>query len=76
MLYGLPDPSEGTGSIRVTVDGREVLTGSGEDQRRYPDLFPAMFEMPLEPGSVLAITIEGSETMWDVGYRKMQYFWN
>ncbi len=76
LYYGIPEPTDYSGSIRVSVDGREVLTSSGEDQRRDPELFPAMFEIPIETGSELTITIEGNEKIWDVGYRKMKHFWN
>ncbi|MCK9858620.1 VanZ family protein [Paenibacillus sp. ATY16] len=76
LYYGIPDQTDDSGSIRVSVNGSEVMTGSGEDQRRYPELFPAMCEIPIEAGSELTITIEGNEKIWDVGYRKMQYFWN
>lgn len=76
LYYGIPEPSDYAGSIRVSLNGREVLTSSGEDQRLYPELFPAMFEIPIEAGSELTITIEGNEIMWDVGYRRMTYFWN
>ncbi|GBF73405.1 VanZ family protein [Paenibacillus sp. 598K] len=74
--YGIPEPLDDEGSIRLSVNGREVLTSSGEEQRLYPELFPATFEMPVEAGSELRITIEGNQILWDVGYRKMQYFWN
>ncbi|WP_201004771.1 VanZ family protein [Paenibacillus glycanilyticus] len=76
LYYGIPDQADDSGSIRVSVNGSEVMTGSGEDQRRYPELFPATCEIPIEAGSELTITIEGNEKIWDVGYRKMQYFWN
>lgn len=52
------------------------MTGSGEDQRSDPDLFPSIFKIPLEPGNELKITIEGNQKVWDVGYKRMQYFWN
>ncbi|OKP88441.1 VanZ family protein [Paenibacillus sp. P32E] len=76
LYYGIPEPTDYSGSIRVSVDGREVLTSSGEVQRSDPDLFPAIFEIPIEAGSELKITIEGNEKIWDVGYRKMKYLWN
>lgn len=76
LYYGIPEPTDYSGSIRVSVDGLEVLTSSGEVQRRDPELFPAMFEIPIEAGSELKITIEGNEKIWDVGYRNMKYFWN
>lgn len=74
LYYGIPEPTDYSGSIRVSVDGREVLTSSGEVQRSDPELFPAMFEIPIEAGSKLTITIEGNKEIWDVGYRKMKYF--
>lgn len=74
--YGIPEPLDDEGSIRLSVNGREVLTSSGEEQRLYPELFPATFEMPVEAGSELRITIEGNQILWDVGARRMQYFWN
>ncbi|MGN7760773.1 VanZ family protein [Paenibacillus sp. 22594] len=76
LYYGIPEPTDYSGSIRVSVDGHEVLTSSGEVQRSDPELFPAMFEIPIEAGSELTITIEGDEKIWDVGYREMKYFWN
>ncbi|MGG4147537.1 VanZ family protein [Paenibacillus algorifonticola] len=76
LNYGIPEQMDYSGRIRVFVDGREVLTSTGEDQRIYPELFPAMFEIPIEAESELTITIEGNEKIWDVGYRKMIYFWN
>ncbi|MCK9858643.1 hypothetical protein CFI03_008615 [Paenibacillus sp. ATY16] len=50
-------------------DGGEpmVMTGSGEEQRRYPEMFPAMCEIPIEAGSELTITIEGNEKIWMLG---------
>lgn len=74
--YGIPGPLDDEGSIRLFVNGREVLTSSAEDQRQYPELFPATFEMPVEAGSELRIIIEGNEVIWDVGARRMQYFGN
>lgn len=73
---GMPEPTDYSGSIRVTLDGKEIMTGSGEDQRSDPDLFPSIFKIPLEPGNELKITIEGNQKVWDVGYKRMQYFWN
>jgi hypothetical protein len=73
---GVPEPTDYSGSIRVTLDGKEIMTGSGEDQRSDPDLFPSIFKIPLEPGNELKITIEGNQKVWDVGYKRMQYFWN
>ncbi|MGG1517794.1 VanZ family protein [Paenibacillus oryzisoli] len=67
LYYGIPDQTDYSGNIRVSVDGREVMAGSGEDQRRYPELFPAMCQIPIEAGSELTITIEGNEIIWDVG---------
>ncbi|RCX23401.1 VanZ like protein [Fontibacillus phaseoli] len=76
LYYGTPEPSDYLGSVRVSVDGQEVLNSSGEVQRLYPELFPAMFKIPIQAGGELTITIEGNEKVWDVGYRKMQYPWN
>ncbi|WP_271749478.1 VanZ family protein [Cohnella sp. JJ-181] len=75
LYYGIPDQT-GDGSISVLVDGREVLSSSGIDQRSYPELFPQMFEIPIEPASGITITIRGNEKIWDVGYRKMIHFWD
>ncbi|MNJ50710.1 hypothetical protein D3C77_459930 [compost metagenome] len=76
LYYGVPEQSDYSGRIIVSVDGNEVMVNSGEDQRRDPELYPAMFKIPIEAGSELAITIEGSEKIWDVGYKQMGYFWN
>ncbi|WJM05884.1 VanZ family protein [Paenibacillus sp. PK1-4R] len=74
--YGIPEPTNYSGSISMTLDGREILSSSGELQRTDPDLFPSLFEIPLEPGNELKLTIKGDLKVWDVGYKKMQYFWN
>jgi len=75
FYYGIPEPTDYSGKIRVTLNENEIMTGSGEDQRSDPELFPLIFKIPLEPGSELKITIEGNEKVWDVGYKRMQYFW-
>lgn len=59
LYYGIPVPTDYLGSIRVSGDVREVLTSSGEVQSSDPELFPAIFEIPIEAGSKLTITIEG-----------------
>lgn len=76
FYYGIPEPSDYSGSISLSVDGREILTSSGEVQRSNPELFPSLFEIPVESGGELTITIEGNLKIWDLGYRKMQYLWN
>ncbi|MEK3731698.1 MULTISPECIES: VanZ family protein [Paenibacillus] len=74
--YGCPEPTDYSGSISVTRDDREIMSNSGELQRTHPDLFPSLFKIPLEPGDELKITIKGDMKAWDVGYTRMQYFWN
>lgn len=74
--YGNPEPTDYSGSISMTLDGREILTGSGEYQRSNPEVYPSPFWIPLEPGNELKLTIKGELKIWDVGYKKMQYFWN
>ncbi len=76
LYYGIPDHMDVEGRIRIFIDGREVLSSSGKDQRSYPELFPQMFEMPIEPVSRITIIMEGNEKIWDVGFREMKYFWN
>ncbi|OWR29952.1 VanZ family protein [Saccharibacillus sp. O23] len=71
LQYGIPDGAEFKGSISASVDGREILSNSEE----YQGHTPQTFEWEFEKGGVLTITVEGSEKVWDVGYRKMQYFW-
>ncbi|WP_152395891.1 VanZ family protein [Paenibacillus guangzhouensis] len=70
--YGIPDQEDSHGSIRVTVDGHEFLSVSSEAGRDEPD----MSEIFLPQANELTITLEGNETLWDVGYREMVYFWN
>ncbi|WP_340004340.1 VanZ family protein [Paenibacillus sp. FSL K6-0276] len=72
LNYGIPDQKDFQGSIRVTVDGHEFLSVSAEAQRHEPD----MSEIFLLQANELTITLEGNETLWDVGYREMVYFWN
>lgn len=76
FYYGFPEPTDYAGSIHVIFNGNEIMTSTGEDQQRAPELFPSQFKIPLEPGSELKITIEGNEKIWDVGYRRMQYMWD
>ncbi|SFF10769.1 Glycopeptide antibiotics resistance protein [Paenibacillus algorifonticola] len=72
LNYGIPDQKDFQGSIKLTVDGHEFLSASAEDQRHEPD----MTEIFLPQANELTITIEGNETLWDVGFREMIYFWN
>jgi glycopeptide antibiotics resistance protein len=76
FYYGFPEPTDYAGSIHVIFNGNEIMTSTGEDQQRLPELFPSLFKISLEPGSELKITLEGNEKVWDVGYRRMQYLWN
>lgn len=76
FYYGIPDLMDSDGGIRVLVDGREVLSGSGTEQMNYPELFPQMFEIPLERTSKIMIVVKGNIKLWDVGFREMKYFWN
>jgi len=71
LYYGIPDQTDDYGRLSVSVDGREVLSASAEYQNR-----PELFEFPIEPVSDITIIIEGNEKIWDVGFRKMKYFWN
>ncbi len=71
--YGIPDDADDlNGSISLSVDGRQILSNSGEYQGREP----GMFEIPLEAVDELTITLEGNEKLWDIGFREMGYFWN
>lgn len=72
LNYGIPDQKDFQGSIKVTVDGQEFLSVSAEDQLHEPD----MRIIYLPHANELTITIEGNETIWDVGYREMVYTWN
>lgn len=74
--YGYPEPTDYSGSISVTRDGREIMNNSGDLQRTHPDLFPLLFKIPLEPGNEPKITIKGDMKAWNVGYMRMKYFWN
>ena len=76
FYYGFPEPIDYAGSIHVILNGSEIMTSTGEDQQRSPELFPSLFKIPLEPGNELKITIEGNEKVWDVGYQRMQYLWD
>ncbi|MDP4096404.1 VanZ family protein [Paenibacillus sp. P96] len=70
--YGIPDQKDFQGSIKLTIDGHEFLSVSAEDQGHEP----AVNEIFLPQADELTITIEGNETLWDVGFREMVYFWN
>ncbi|MFM9280798.1 VanZ family protein [Paenibacillus jiagnxiensis] len=72
LNYGIPDHKDFQGSIKVTVDGHEFLSVSAEDQLHEPD----MRIIYLPQANELTITIEGNETLWDVGFREMVYTWN
>ncbi|MFJ2043319.1 hypothetical protein ACIOBL_06920 [Paenibacillus taichungensis] len=47
----------------------------GDYQRTNPEQYPIKYEMPVEPGQELKITLKGELKIWDVGYKKMQYIW-
>lgn len=72
LNYGIPDHKDFQGSLKVTVDGQELLSVSAEDQLHEPD----NRILHLTGANELKITIEGNETLWDVGYREMVYTWN
>lgn len=72
LNYGIPDQKDSQGSIRVTADGHEYLTVSAEAGRHEPDM--SLIFLP--QANELTITIEGNETLWDVGFREMVYTWN
>ncbi|MEK3839183.1 VanZ family protein [Paenibacillus sp. FSL P2-0136] len=72
LNYGIPDHKDVQGSLKVTVDGQELLSVSAEDQSHEPD----NRILHLTGANELKITIEGNETLWDVGYREMVYTWN
>jgi hypothetical protein len=74
--FGNPEPTDYSGEISITRDGQEILNYAGEFQRTNPDAFPGVFEIPLEPGDELKITVKGEMKIWDVGYKMMQYIWN
>lgn len=59
LNHGIPDHKDSQGSVKVTVDGQEVLSTSAEAGRHEQDM----------------ASIEGDETVWDVGYREMVYPW-
>ncbi|WP_410770175.1 VanZ family protein [Fontibacillus sp. BL9] len=69
--YGIPDHLDSQGSIKVTVDGQEVLSASAEAGRHEQ----GMGSILIEQGNELTIIIEGDEALWDVGYREMVYSW-
>ena len=71
LQYGIPDSGDFEGSIRVSVNGQEVLSNSEQYQQHAPDVFEWHFDQPAE----LTLTLEGGEQAWDVGYRKLQHRW-
>ncbi|GIO85598.1 hypothetical protein J25TS5_25300 [Paenibacillus faecis] len=71
LNHGIPDHKDSQGSVKVTVDGQEVLSTSAEAGRHEQD----MASVYIEQANELTITIEGDETVWDVGYRDMAYTW-
>ncbi|MEK3834475.1 MULTISPECIES: VanZ family protein [unclassified Paenibacillus] len=75
FTFGNPEPTDYSGEISITRDGQEILNYTGDFQRTNPEQYPVVYEMPVEPGDELKITIKGGLKVWDVGYKKMQYFW-
>lgn len=69
--YGVPDHLDSLGSIKITVDGQEVLSVYAEAGRHEPDESSVF----LQEANELTITTEGNVTLWDVGYREMAYPW-
>ncbi|NMM52295.1 VanZ family protein [Paenibacillus aquistagni] len=72
LNYGIPDQKDGHGSIMVTVDGHEFLSVTAEAGRHEADM--SLIFLP--QANELAITIEGNQTLWDVGFKEMVYIWN
>ncbi|GGF61803.1 hypothetical protein GCM10010912_03680 [Paenibacillus albidus] len=70
--YGIPDEADFEGEITISADGNEVLSTSAQYQMHQPDVF----EIPFQKIKELKITIEGNEKLWDVSFKKMDYFWN
>lgn len=70
LFYGVPDQKELQGRVSVSVDGHEFLSASAE--RHEPEIFTVY----LEKANELTITIEGNETLWDVAFREMKYYWS
>ncbi|WP_268625011.1 VanZ family protein [Paenibacillus alvei] len=70
LHYGVPDQKELQGRVSVSVDGHEFLSASAE--RHEPEIFTVY----LEKANELTITIEGNETLWDVAFREMKYYWS
>ncbi|MNN98721.1 hypothetical protein D3C81_2181790 [compost metagenome] len=71
MNYGIPDHLDSQGSIKVAVDGQEVMSASAEAGRHEQ----GMSSILIQQANELIITIEGDEVLWDVGYREMIYPW-
>ncbi|MEK4854473.1 VanZ family protein [Paenibacillus sp. FSL H7-0756] len=76
FTFGNPEPTDYSGEISITRDGQEILNYNGDFQRTNPEQYPVVYEMPVEPGEELKITIKGELKIWDVGYKKMQFIWN
>ncbi|WP_339223469.1 VanZ family protein [Paenibacillus sp. FSL H8-0332] len=76
FTFGNPEPTDYSGEISITRDGQEIFNYTGDYQRTNPEQYPVVYEMPVEPGEELKITIKGGLKIWDVGYKKMQYIWN
>lgn len=71
LNYGIADSSAPYGSIELTVDGQQTLS----DSAKYQGNAPVEFHWYFEKAKILTITVEGTEAVWDLGYREMKYFW-
>ncbi len=71
LQYGIPDSEDFEGSISVSVDGKEILSSSDQNQAHEP----YSFEWHFEQADELTITLEGHQKAWDIGSREMEYFW-
>ncbi|MFD0589329.1 VanZ family protein [Paenibacillus sp. GCM10027627] len=71
LNYGIPDQKDWFGSIIISIDGEEYLSKSADGQRGEPD----MFQVYVDRGKEVTITISGNASVWDLGFREMKYEW-
>lgn len=69
--YGIPDHAPPEGEISILVDGEEVLFIEANDYQGSAE----QFEVFIGHARQITIQIEGSERLWDIGYRPLQYRW-
>ncbi|MDI4645989.1 VanZ family protein [Cohnella hashimotonis] len=68
--YGIPDRSAHEGRVSIFADGAMFAEFSGEYISGIETIM-----VPFNQIDELRIVVEGNAVLWDIGYRKMEHWW-